>query len=78
MPENTQPDHVRTFIIRGETLRGTTHDILLELDREILGLLALRQKIAGEGPVPDHAGGRTAVARTLMRRMTTTLACMRG
>jgi hypothetical protein len=71
MPENSQPDHVRTFIIRGETLRGTTHDILLELDREILGLLVLRQKIAGEGPVSDHDGRRRSRARELWHRIAT-------
>jgi hypothetical protein len=71
MPENSQPDHVRTFIIRGETLRGTTHDILLELDREILGLLALRQKIASEGPMPDHDGRRTSRACDLWHRIVT-------
>jgi hypothetical protein len=71
MLENSQPDDVRTFIIRGETLRGTTHEILRELDQEILGLLVLRQKIAGEGPVPDHDGRRTSRARDRWHRIVT-------
>jgi hypothetical protein len=71
MPENSQPDQVRTFIIRGETLRGTTHEILRELDQEILGLLVLRQKLAGEGPVPDHDGRQTRGARDLWHRIVT-------
>ena len=78
MPDNIQSDRVRTFMIRGETLRGTTHDILRELDQEILGLLVLRQKIAGEVSAPAQAGRWTGVAHDLVRRLTTTMGCTNG
>jgi hypothetical protein len=78
MPENSQPDRVQTFVIRGETLRGTTHDILRELDQEILGLLVLRQKLAGEIPAPAQTGRRTGVAHDVVRRLATTLGCTHG
>jgi hypothetical protein len=73
MPASNQSGHAETLIIPGQTLRGSTQDLLLELDRRILGLLALRQRIACEVPPPWNAGRRTSLTRDLVNRITATL-----